>query len=138
MCLLCIEHKKVFPCEQKIYTASEYDKHLRRGNDDGSEGHPNCEFCRKRYYDKTLLFTHLIKDHFSCHICDKNGIKYKYYRDYSDLEAHFRNEHFFCEDPMCILKKYVVFSNSIDYTAHLLSWHPQLQVNKCCVCSSNI
>lgn len=128
MCNLCIEHKKVFPAEQQIYTPSEYEQHLRKGDKDGSEGHPNCEFCKVRYYDKTLLFTHLIKDHFSCHICDKAGIKYRYYKDYLDLESHFRKEHFLCEDQMCLAKKYIVFANDIDYAAHSRSWHPQLQV----------
>jgi hypothetical protein len=104
LCELCIDNKKVFPSEQRLYSQAEYDQHLRYGDKDGSEGHPLCEFCKKRYYDKTSLFTHLIKDHFSCHICEKNGIRYKYYNNYLDLENHFREEHFLCEDPMCLAR----------------------------------
>ena len=49
MCSLCIEHKQAFPSEQKMYTQQEYEKHLKEGDGDGSEGHPMCEFCKKRY-----------------------------------------------------------------------------------------
>jgi hypothetical protein len=38
MCTLCIENKQAFPAEQKIYTPAEYEKHLRTGDGDGSEG----------------------------------------------------------------------------------------------------
>ena len=82
MCELCIENKQAFPSEQKVYKQSDYENHLRKGDQDGSEGHPKCEFCRKRYYDKTGLFMHLARDHFTCHLCDRAGIQFKYYADY--------------------------------------------------------
>jgi hypothetical protein len=128
MCLLCLENRQLFPSEFCYYTQAEYEKHLRCGDNDGSEGHPFCEFCRKRYFDKTALFLHLVKDHYSCHICAKLGIQYKYYADYSTLETHFRTEHFLCEDPGCIEKRFVVFANSIDLTGHQFQWHPGSQV----------
>ena len=46
------------------------------------------------------------------------GILYKYYKDYSKLEIHFKNEHYLCDDPLCLEKKFVVFPNSIDLAAH--------------------
>ena len=61
ICLLCIENREIFPSEQKVYTRIEYERHLKTGDQDGSEGHPNCEFCRKRYYDKTALFNQQTK-----------------------------------------------------------------------------
>jgi hypothetical protein len=82
LCQLCIEFKQVFPSEQRVYSQSEYENHLRRGDGDGSEGHPNCEFCRKRFYDKTSLFMHLSRDHYSCHICERQGVQFKYFADY--------------------------------------------------------
>jgi E3 ubiquitin-protein ligase ZNF598 len=82
LCMLCVENKQSFPSEQKTYTQAEYERHLRKGDNDGSEGHPSCEFCRKRFYDKTELFVHLTREHFTCHICEKEGIKFKYYDKY--------------------------------------------------------
>ena len=113
LCGLCIENRNAFPSEIKYYTPKLYEAHLKKGDGDGSLGHPLCEFCRKRYYDKTALFTHLTKDHFSCHICHRQGILYKYYANYENLETHFRQDHFLCEDQSCIDIKYNVFPNEI-------------------------
>lgn len=130
LCALCIENKKVFPSEQIVYSEAEYDKHLKCGDGDGSEGHPKCQFCNKRYYDKNMLFAHLEKDHYSCHICVKNGSQFKYYKNYECLENHFRQMHYICEEKSCLEKRFVVFGNNIDYVSHLHSWHPSLQVSR--------
>ena len=124
LCNLCIEHKQIFPSEQKVYSQSEYEKHLKNGDNDGSDGHPNCEFCKKRYYDKVALFTHLSKDHFTCHLCEREGIRFKYYKDYYSLESHFRNTHYICEEPACIAKRFIVFLSDIELASHTLQWHP--------------
>lgn len=129
MCALCIEFKHSFPSEQSIYTQVEYEAHIRVGDKDGSEGHPNCEFCKRRYYDKNALFQHLQKDHYSCHICDQNGIQFKYYNDYPSLEDHFRSAHIICEEPNCLQKRFVVFSNEFDFSNHMVNYHPQNAVN---------
>lgn len=128
MCQLCIDHLHNFPCEFKIYSSAEYEGHLRSGDRFGSQGHPNCEFCRKRYFDKNALFMHLHVDHFTCHICEKEGVKFKYYQTYRSLEDHFRAEHLLCEEPSCLAKKFVVFSNQVELASHRMRWHPNLQV----------
>lgn len=130
LCLLCDEYKQIFPSEQRTYTQHEYEKHLRFGDGDGSIGHPNCEFCRKRFYDSTALFTHLTREHYNCHLCEKSGVKFKFYQDYKDLEKHFRKDHFICEDPLCLDKKFVVFDNDIDLVAHNVQYHPNLSNNR--------
>ena len=129
-CLLCIEHKQSFPAEQKVYTQANYETHLRDGDGDGGHGHPLCQFCRKRYYDKTDLFVHLSRDHFSCFLCERQGIQFKYFEDYKNLEEHFRTGHFICEDSLCLCKRFVVFANSIDLAAHVLSVHPFQQASR--------
>jgi hypothetical protein len=63
----------------------------------GFFGHPRCEFCRARFYDKSHLFEHLTKEHYTCHLCEAAGQLHKYYRDYNDLERHFRKDHHLCE-----------------------------------------
>lgn len=125
MCNLCIDNKQVFPSEQKVYTQAQYETHLRQGDGDGSEGHPRCEFCSTRFYDKTALFTHLHKDHYTCHLCEKyDGVSYKYYKDYRDLEYHFKRQHYFCDEPSCIEKKFVVFYSLDELNNHTAAWHP--------------
>jgi hypothetical protein len=127
LCMLCAENKQAFPSEQKIYTQAQYEKHLKKGDGDGSSGHPNCEFCRKRFYDSTALFVHLNKDHYTCHLCDKAGIKFKYYNNYKDVESHYRKDHYLCEERACLEKQFMAFANEIDLAAHNMTWHPSLQ-----------
>jgi len=130
MCLQCIEHKQVFPSEQKTYSQKGYEDHLRKGDNDGSQGHPSCEFCRKRFYDSTALFVHLNKEHYTCHICERNGLKFKYFKDYPNLEGHFRARHRLCEEAGCMAKKFVVFENDIDLEVHNRQWHPSFLMRK--------
>lgn len=101
---------------------------MKKGGNDGCEGHPNCEFCKKRFYDKLALFVHLQKDHFTCHICDKRGIKYKYFAGYHSLEKHFRSDHLICEEKVCIDKKFIVFADEFGLMAHNIECHPHLHV----------
>eukprot|EP01038_Epipyxis_sp_PR26KG_P014322 gene14322-19211_t len=128
LCGLCIDHKQSFFCEFKCYTQNDYDKHLRSGDSDGSKGHPQCLFCRQRYYDVSMLFHHLTKDHYSCFICERNGLKFKYYNAYNELESHFRKSHFICEEKLCLDKRFIVFKNEIDLMSHQRQWHPTMQV----------
>lgn len=48
-----------------------------------------------------------------------------------NLEDHYRSAHQICEDPVCLAKRYVVFSNGIDLAAHSLAHHPFMQVDAC-------
>lgn len=130
MCLLCINNLKCFPNEFKIYSKDEYEKHVRTGDKCGSQGHPNCEFCRTRYFDKHGLFMHLHKDHFTCHICEKMGINFQYYEDYNSLESHFRRDHCLCEDALCLDRKFVVFASEVELAQHQRQWHPDLKASQ--------
>ncbi|CAM9737646.1 unnamed protein product [Choristocarpus tenellus] len=77
-CKVCLRERKVFLMEQTTYTRSQLDQHIRQGNPElGFKGHPRCEFCKTRYYNNTQLHQHLVKDHFSCHLCEKMGILHK-------------------------------------------------------------
>ena len=124
LCLLCSEHLYAFPSEINVYTQASYDQHLRTGDGSGGTGHPLCQFCKKRFYDKTELFVHLSRDHFSCFLCERDGLQFQYFAEYKDVEEHFRTDHFLCEDPVCLGKRFVAFANDIDYLAHCRQLHP--------------
>lgn len=58
------------------------------------KGHPQCGFCRKRFYSDGELYSHMQRDHFTCHICQRaEPDKFVYYADYPKLEEHFRASH---------------------------------------------
>ncbi|KAL6129486.1 hypothetical protein ACLB2K_072836 [Fragaria x ananassa] len=148
MCPLCLEARKVFICEQKLYTKAQLKQHISTGDSevDGSEserggfmGHPMCEFCRTPFYGDNELYTHMGTEHFKCHLCHSPG-QYDYYRNYDDLEAsyqiycylytysmllgcllivmHFRQSHFLCEDDSCLAKKFIVFQSEAEMKRH--------------------
>ncbi|KAK1315610.1 hypothetical protein QJS10_CPA05g00125 [Acorus calamus] len=128
MCNLCLEGRKVFICEQKLYTKPQLRQHISTGDSevDGSEserggfsGHPMCEFCKKPYYGDNELYMHMSVDHFTCHICQRRHPgQFDYYKNYDDLEIHFRREHFLCEDEACLAKKFIVFQSEADMKRH--------------------
>ena len=133
MCDLCTRNKKVFTHEHELFTQQELRKHEKFGDDNpgavdqsGFVGHPECGFCRQRFYGDDELYTHCRDKHEKCHICDRRnqGRQQQYYLDYNSLEQHFRQDHFLCADQECLDKKFVVFESEMDLKAHQLDAHP--------------
>ncbi|ESQ43850.1 hypothetical protein EUTSA_v10005791mg [Eutrema salsugineum] len=128
MCGLCLEGRKIFICEQKLYTRAQLNQHIHTGDSevDGSEserggfaGHPMCEFCRNPFYGDNELYAHMSTEHYTCHICPRpQPGQYEYYKNYDDLELHFRRDHFLCEDESCLAKKFIVFQNESELKRH--------------------
>ncbi|RZC88223.1 hypothetical protein C5167_016024 [Papaver somniferum] len=120
MCNLCLEGRKIFMCEQKLYTRAQLNQHINTGDSevDGSEserggfmGHPACEFCKRPFYGDNELYTHMSQEHFTCHICKRTANNYL-------LQIHFRQQHFLCEDDACLAKKFVVFQSESEMKRH--------------------
>ncbi|WZZ47981.1 hypothetical protein YC2023_048088 [Brassica napus] len=128
MCSLCLVGRKVFICEQKLFTKEQLNQHISSGDSevDGSEserggftGHPMCEFCKRPFYGGNELYTHMSREHYTCHICQRlRPGQYEYYGNYDDLEAHFRSDHFLCEDESCLAKKFIVFQIEAELKRH--------------------
>ncbi|RWR94406.1 zinc finger protein 598-like protein [Cinnamomum micranthum f. kanehirae] len=128
MCSLCLEGRKIFICEQKLYTRAQLNQHINTGDSevDGNEserggfmGHPMCEFCRNPFYGDNELYLHMSTEHYTCHICQRQHPgQYEYYKNYDDLEIHFRQEHFLCENEACLAKKFIVFQSESEMKRH--------------------
>ena len=132
MCDLCSRNKKVFTHEHELYTAQELKKHEKFGDDNpgavdqsGFKGHPECGFCRQRFYGDDELFAHCRDKHEKCHICDRRngGRNPQYYENYESLEQHFKKDHFLCLETDCLEKKFVVFESEMDLKGHQLESH---------------
>jgi hypothetical protein len=56
---------QVFIPEQQVYNKGELDRHLKSGDvsgplaESGFKGHPQCRFCRRRFYGDNELFLHM-------------------------------------------------------------------------------
>lgn len=125
-CDLCVEHLQIFTSERKSYPRRELAMHRRKGDADDKSyrGHPLCEFCDKRYFDKDELLRHLRRDHYFCHFCESTGISNQFYSDYDNLREHFRAEHFLCEEGDCRYQEFShAFSSDIDFKAHIAAVH---------------
>lgn len=124
MCSLCLEGRKIFISEQKLYNREQLTQHVRTGESmvDGNEserggftGHPMCEFCENPFYGDNELYLHMSTDHFTCHICQRQHPgQYEYFNNYDYLEIHFRQEHYLCEDEACLARKFIVFATEFE------------------------
>ena len=133
LCDLCTRNKKVFTHEHELFTKEELRRHEKFGDDNpgaidqsGFKGHPECGFCRQRFYGDDELYSHCREKHERCHLCDRRrgGQNPQYFLNYDALEQHFSKEHFPCYDKECQEKKFVVFDSEMDLKAHQLEQHP--------------
>jgi hypothetical protein len=128
VCDICMEHDHLFVSEYRLFKSyDELQQHINFGSakDDkslGTEPHQRCKFCQKMFYDKDLLFTHLHREHFHCHICHRNGGQ-TYFASYKQLFSHFKSAHFTCKESDCIEKKFVVFEDELRLRNHMLTEH---------------
>lgn len=123
----------MFTHEHALFTVAELRKHEKHGDDapgsinqSGFKGHPECGFCRQRFYGDDELYTHCRDKHERCHICDRRSghRQQQYYVDYNALEEHFQKDHFLCLDQECLEKKFMVFESQMDLKGHQLECHP--------------
>ncbi|RKP10601.1 hypothetical protein THASP1DRAFT_12632 [Thamnocephalis sphaerospora] len=149
-CDLCVKNKKAFSHEHQLFTRAKLREHYHGSAQDktsGFRGHPECSFCSEHFYDDDQLFEHCRDRHEQCHICVRSGAgRHDYYRNYAELEEHFRREHFPCLYKECLESKFVVFSTDIDLKAHevrfptALAWAAQWPVGRRadagCACST--
>lgn len=136
LCDICLTHKKAFSFELPLY---ENKSALLAHQRDSKTGHPMCKVCKAFFYSEDELATHCRERHEPCHIClahkrrlninqrttsNQHAFEQDHYHaDYQALEEHFRNEHFVCNDPICLEVKFVVFENEIELKAHMAQVH---------------
>jgi E3 ubiquitin-protein ligase ZNF598 len=125
-CNICLENRKIFPCDQKVYSKMELNNHVKYGETDEFgiiNGHPECKFCKMRLYSIEELLKHMQLSHYQCDICREKKIHYEYYRDYEHLEEHFRSDHYLCENKICLEQRFVVFRNEVEMKSHEFQIH---------------
>lgn len=120
-CDICLVHRKCFPYELHWYRPGELLRHQRESP---PGGHPACNLCSTLFYSEDELTEHCRERHENCFICQRRAAgRPAYFRDYDELEGHFRREHWLCPDPSCLDLKFVVFENELEYKAHQAEMH---------------
>lgn len=127
-CLICSNNKKAFIDELDLYHYKALQTHQSVGDEKGFTGHPACKHCiKKRFYSEDELNIHIRDNHERCHICDQDiPDQADYYKNYDSLYEHFKIDHYVCIVQSCLDKKFVVFRDDIDLTAHMLKEHGNL------------
>ena len=126
LCKLCVDHKRDFVARLPRFNPRQLQNHLKHGDgpESGFFGHPVCQFCApKRFYDLAYLHQHLHKEHYKCHVCEKQGLDNQFFKNYKSLERHFDQQHFLCHDVQCLGARFVVFENELDLRAHEMQVH---------------
>lgn len=140
-CMICSKNKKAFVSELPLLTHKQLLKHQidGDGDDSGFRGHPECKHCHgKRFYSIDELNVHIRDNHERCYICDQYTPKTAdYYKNYDSLYSHFKRDHYVCTVPLCVEKRFVVFREELDLTAHMLKEHGGLSNGHRVVIGSN-
>eukprot|EP01103_Thecamoeba_quadrilineata_P000358 TRINITY_DN10300_c0_g1_i1.p1 TRINITY_DN10300_c0_g1~~TRINITY_DN10300_c0_g1_i1.p1 ORF type:complete len:794 (+),score=132.35 TRINITY_DN10300_c0_g1_i1:57-2384(+) len=127
-CEVCLKDRKVFLPKQKLYSSHDLYLHRTYGDEGAFDGepirpHPSCKFCESSFFGEDQLYDHLTKNHETCFLCERRGLRYQYFKNYSTLENHFRTNHHLCLEPECLEKKFVVFDSEIDLKGHQVNVH---------------
>jgi len=121
---ICIKNKKVFANEHTLYTQASLASHIKSGTPDDTSfnGHPSCGFCSNAFYSADELYAHCKENHETCFVCVRQRIQHQYYRNWAELEEHFRSDHYCCLEQECLDAKFVVFASDLEYKAHIVSF----------------
>lgn len=91
-CHLCFENQKLFFEEITLFDSpSSLRSHIltseekKKSANKKSFGHPECKFCRTRFYSNDELYAHCRDAHESCFLCNSAGVKDQYYENYLSL-----------------------------------------------------
>ena len=132
LCGVCVDAGRKFVSEMPRFTKSQLERHCAKGDPaEGLRKHPQCNFCRpKRFFDDEALYHHMVEKHFQCDVCQAMGNGNRFFKDYQMLDRHFSHKHYKCEQPECLLKRFVVFRSEIDLQGHMAAQHPYVRYNR--------
>lgn len=125
-CDSCLKENKMFLSEMEIYQENALYDHIEYGEYSNdvliSPPHPECPFCKERFYNDEKLFKHMDHTHLVCQLC-KNKQNIIFYSVLSDLLDHYKNNHYCCYYQECLQDVYVVFEKEEELISHLITKH---------------
>lgn len=119
-CEICFSGKQCFVSELRTYPLDHDRNYSSRLRAHLRKDHPQCKFCRKHFLDDEKLYAHLQEKHETCFICERAGRMHEYFRNFEELENHYRKEHYVCTHENC---RGVVFASAIELQTHLHTRH---------------
>lgn len=124
LCTTCVENGHQFWYEHSSYTPESLSLHRReRLKEPGFDGHVFCTLCSFYLYSRDTAKKHCDREHQLCTVCDILGSKFQYYRNFTDLETHYRSQHFCCTNTVCIKNLCYVYAYKSELWAHSMTHH---------------
>lgn len=132
-CQTCLYNRKAFLHEQLLYRPEDMARHRREG--DGSQllgmnmppipAHAHCDFCRKYFYSYDDLLEHMHRKHHLCSLCERQGWRGEFFRDYAYLSLHYEERHYVCRHADCRRGPYMLtaFADEDELRMHDASVH---------------
>ena len=122
-CKICLKGRTVFIREQRLYNLKALRSHIENGDlGDKYHGevlpHPYCDFCEQFSFNDLAFTDHINKNHLTCHLCG-DFHSHVYYKEYQNLETHFKMTHYICPYEICKAKCYVAFKTEDELRTHL-------------------
>ena len=131
-CDCCLKNNKKFLSEMEIYKENVLDEHIRYGEYDKdilvSPPHPQCPFDQERFYNDEVMFNHMNNTHFICQLC-KGQKHLVFYSNLSDLQNHYKSNHYCCPYEECLQDIYVAFEKEEELISHLITKHKVTNAN---------
>ena len=124
-CPLCFKYQHEFLSERQLFDETQLNQHITSKT---PEIHPKCEFCRKAFYNRDMLNSHMKKHHKQCPLCcvdQPNG----YYKDDVDLFQHAMTNHIVCMHPSCS-KTPMIFKNEFELNRHISIYHDKGKITQ--------
>ena len=116
----------------EIYKENVLDEHIRYGEYDKdilvSPPHPQCPFDQERFYNDEVMFNHMNNTHFICQLC-KGQKHLVFYSNLSDLQNHYKSNHYCCPYEECLQDIYVAFEKEEELISHLITKHKVTNAN---------
>ncbi|GMH39850.1 hypothetical protein BSKO_07754 [Bryopsis sp. KO-2023] len=131
LCSICTKAGRTFPLDMETYPVCDAQPG-ETTMQEHAETHPRCDFCDIKFFDKDELFNHMRREHCTCHVCERGGIHFQYFKHGQELLTHMRTCHYVCTEPNCV-DSFVAFASEEElaghhrdaHTGHMPRWNSQ-------------
>ena len=114
ICPICFNSNRFLNSEIPIIKKNLFKNHKKI--------HPNCLCCDFIAFDNAELTEHMLNNHFRCDICALKN-KILWFKNISEIQVHFHENHFACKEDICISHGFIVFETLAELQLHQIKVH---------------
>ncbi|KAI5151182.1 E3 ubiquitin-protein ligase [Enteropsectra breve] len=123
-CKLCYEGAHLFWDEIGLYDFGQISQHNKgKLSEPGFTGHVFCIHCKSYQYNLDAAKRHCTAEHQLCTVCESLGKRFQFYKNYAELEEHYRSQHFCCTSSVCVKNLCYVFGYKSELWEHSHRYH---------------